>query len=63
MVRLTDRPDMTLDVYRGCKTTIQQERSSGFSKTISLFLFGFIRNDMSILHNHLNLKKIFMVLL
>ena len=23
-VRLTDRPDMTLDVYRGCKTTIQQ---------------------------------------
>ena len=24
MVRLTDRPDMTLDVYRGCKTTIQQ---------------------------------------
>ena len=23
MVRLTDRPDMTLDVYRGCKTTIQ----------------------------------------
>ena len=24
MVRLTDRPDMTLDVYRGRKTTIQQ---------------------------------------
>ena len=24
VVRLTDRPDMTLDVYRGCKTTIQQ---------------------------------------
>ena len=23
MVRLTDRPDMTLDVYRGSKTTIQ----------------------------------------
>ena len=23
VVRLTDRPDMTLDVYRGCKTTIQ----------------------------------------
>ena len=22
VVRLTDRPDMTLDVYRGCKTTI-----------------------------------------
>ena len=24
MVRLTDRPDMTFDVYRGRKTTIQQ---------------------------------------
>ena len=26
MVRLTDRPDMTLDVYRGRKTTIQQQK-------------------------------------
>ena len=25
MVRLTDRPDMTLDVYRGRTTTIQQQ--------------------------------------
>ena len=25
VVRLTDRPDMTLDVYRGCKTTIQRQ--------------------------------------
>ena len=24
-VRLTDRPDMTLDVYRGCKTAMQQQ--------------------------------------
>ena len=24
VVRLTDRPDMTIDVYRGRKTTIQQ---------------------------------------
>ena len=24
--RLTDRPDMTLDVYRGRKTTIQQKQ-------------------------------------
>ena len=24
VVRLTDRPDMTLDIYRGCKTTKQQ---------------------------------------
>ena len=25
VIRLTDRPDMTLDVYRGRKTTIQQQ--------------------------------------
>ena len=28
VVRLTGRPDMTLDVYRGCKTTIQQQQMS-----------------------------------
>ena len=27
MVRLTDRPDMALDVYRGRKTTTQQQQS------------------------------------
>ena len=26
MVRLTDRPDMTLDVYRGRETTTQQQQ-------------------------------------
>ena len=25
VVRITDRPDMTLDVYRGRKTTMQQQ--------------------------------------
>ena len=28
MVRLTDRPDMTLDVYRGRKITMQQQQKS-----------------------------------
>ena len=28
MVRLTDRPDMTLDVYRGRKTTMQQQQQN-----------------------------------
>ena len=28
VVRLTDRPDMTLDVYRGRKTTMQQNPSA-----------------------------------
>ena len=32
MVRLTDRPDMTLDVYRGRKTTIQQQNEQPTSK-------------------------------
>ena len=30
VVRLTDRPDMTLDVYRGRKTTIQQQQLNRF---------------------------------
>ena len=29
VVRLTDRPDMTLDVYRGRKTTIQHHARKG----------------------------------
>ena len=29
VVRLTDRPDMTLDVYRGRKTTMQQSNTNG----------------------------------
>ena len=36
VVRLTDRPDMTLDVYRGRKTTIQQL----LDKTKPWFVFG-----------------------
>ena len=27
VVRITDRPDMTLDVYRGRKTTMQQQQN------------------------------------
>ena len=40
VVRLTDRPDMTLDVYRGRKTTIQQQSDQGVnqvSKGIAIF--------------------------
>ena len=36
VVRLTDRPDMTLDVYRGRKTTMQQQQQrvhQGFYKS------------------------------
>ena len=43
VVRLTDRPDMTLDVYRGRKTTTQHnndndtENSNGVSLEVSAF--------------------------
>ena len=36
-VRLTDRPDMTLDVYREGKTTIQQQQQSIRILRISFF--------------------------
>ena len=31
VVRLTDRPDMTLDVYRGRKTTMQHIAATGLN--------------------------------
>ena len=34
VVRLTDRPDMTLDVYRGRKTTKQQQKQQKVSNKI-----------------------------
>ena len=44
VVRLTDRPDMTLDVYRGRKTTIQQEINitlfSNFLRPLAFFMNG-----------------------
>ena len=39
VVRLTDRPDMTLDVYRGRKTTIQQQQQQ--QQLYKLFSFIF----------------------
>ena len=39
VVRLTDPPDMTLDVYRGCKTATQQQRQYFSIKTYSSFCF------------------------
>ena len=39
VVRLTDRPDMNLDVYRGRKTTIQQQRFTVYVYTSIPFSF------------------------
>ena len=72
MVRLTDRPDMTLDVYRGRKTTIQQQQSVPqkefyfylleASESLSLFFliyyyfFFFQKSLESHFHNHCNMN-------
>ena len=37
VVRLTDRPDMTLDVYRGRKTTMQQRHSPAAAVALALW--------------------------
>ena len=39
VVRLTDRPDMTLDVYRGRKTTIQQQQQPFYN----LYIGGYAK--------------------
>ena len=36
VVRLTDRPDMTLDVYRGRKTTAQQQQQPAWHKRVNI---------------------------
>ena len=47
VVRLTDRPDMTLDVYRGRKTTIQhiQEYQLRLCRLFSIPEFQLFRTD------------------
>ena len=40
VVRLTDRPDMTLDVYRGRKTTMQESQSTKLLK-VYVYIFNF----------------------
>ena len=42
VVRLTDRPDMTLDVYSGRKTTMQQQQQQSLSKHLQKSRFIFI---------------------
>ena len=42
VVRLTDRPDMTLDVYRGRKTTKQQQQLHPPIKCIAISVHSHI---------------------
>ena len=37
VVRLNDHPDMTLDVYRGCETTMQQQQQQLQGETTLMF--------------------------
>ena len=50
MVRLTDRPDMTLDVYRGRKITIQHQQHSEIyltaKETRKFFTLKLIKNKI-----------------
>ena len=47
VVRLTDRPDMTLDVYCGRKTTMQQKKKKIFDLEFSTFSnISFIPEDI-----------------
>ena len=51
VVRLTDRPDMTLDVYRGRKTTKQQQQQQpalSYLRGIQKYSFGLFKQIESV---------------
>ena len=50
VVRLTDHPDMTLDVYRGHKTTIQQQ--SGSEVTKLFFMLNLAEHEILNAHKY-----------
>ena len=51
VVRLTDRLDMTLDVYRGRKTTIQQQENDAFClEQVNILRNSLIGQSISLLH-------------
>ena len=50
VVRLTDRPDMTLDVYHGRKTTMQQQQQLHINLVELDLLFMFCGSNLSVTH-------------
>ena len=42
VVRLTDRPDMTLDVYHGCKSTKQQQQNLLYRHYFSSLIITYV---------------------
>ena len=64
MVRLTDRPDMTLDVYRGRKTTMQQQQQQTFQNyaDVNFVVYSFLRKlSVQLLDNYLVFPQFLMV--
>ena len=60
VVRLTDRPDMTLDVYRGRKTTIQQQQPTiamKFSLTSPMIALKMAKTDSKPGGKHQNMES------
>ena len=55
VVRLTGRPDMTLDVYHGRKTTMQQQQQQQ-----QLYLFGYKSRIFTSQNNPKNLYQSFL---
>ena len=53
VVRLTDRPDMTLDVYRGRKTTMQQQQAT---TELGQYLDVFFENSRAKNHHQIIIK-------
>ena len=51
VVRLTDRPDMTLDVYRGRKTTMQQQQQQGTRKVLAYIRISLLARKIKHLAN------------
>ena len=72
VVRLTDRPDMTLDVYRGRKTTMQQQSKlnllsyqytgkDGTGRVLFFFFFFFSTEAITIKYFGFNfIQKMFL---
>ena len=60
VVRLTDRPDMTLDVYRGRKTTIQQQHHGVSTLLKKLKIYSELQARVGIEDN---LKIVFLFLI
>ena len=51
MVRLTDRPDTTLDVYRGRKTTTQQQQLVAAHQSVPA-LYGMVCETVHLVQCH-----------